>query len=223
MIGFAHSTIFWITVANLLYFVSYSVHDILWLRVLSVVAALLLVPYYAMQPVPLVAAIGWNVLFIAINAYWIVRLVHERRPVHFTPDEARLKELSFPSLTPREARALFALGVWVDAGPGTSLVQADNVHERFSLILRGVADVVHRGAKIGELGEGQFLGPVDGSAAVLDLDVVARSPSRLMCWSRKYLDGFLANRPDVALTLDRSVGYELEKLLDTALSKLNGT
>jgi hypothetical protein len=78
MIGIAHSATFWITVANLLYLVSYSIQDIWWLRAVIVVAALLLIPYYAMQPVPLVAAIGWNVLFIAINAYWIVRLVRER-------------------------------------------------------------------------------------------------------------------------------------------------
>jgi hypothetical protein len=78
MIGIAHGATFWITVANLLYLVSYSIQDIWWLRAVTVVAALLLIPYYAMQPVPLVAAIGWNVLFIAINAYWIVRLVRER-------------------------------------------------------------------------------------------------------------------------------------------------
>ena len=36
----------WIHVANVLYLASYSVRDILWLRILTVVAALCLLPYY---------------------------------------------------------------------------------------------------------------------------------------------------------------------------------
>ena len=69
----------WIDVANVLYLASYSVRDILWLRLLTVVASLLLIPYYAMQPVPLAPAIAWNVVFIAINTYWIIKLLIERR------------------------------------------------------------------------------------------------------------------------------------------------
>ncbi|HEY3674522.1 MAG TPA: hypothetical protein VGK84_00865, partial [Candidatus Tumulicola sp.] len=115
-----NNPIVWLTVSNVLYLASYSVRDILWLRILSVVAGLLLIPFYAMQVVPLSAAIVWSVIFIAINLYWIVRLMIERRPVHFTPDEARLRKLSFPSLTPQEARDLYATGVWDDVVAGAS-------------------------------------------------------------------------------------------------------
>lgn len=216
-----HNPIFWITVANVLYLASYSVRDILWLRVLTVVAACLLIPYYALQPSPLVAAIGWNAVFIAINAYWIVRLIFERRPVHFTPDEARLRVLSFPSLTPREARNLFAMGVWDDVAAGASLVQHDNRTDRFSVLLRGVADVMHAGTKIAEFGEGQFVGVIDVHAEELDVDVIVREDVRVMCWSRSRLSAFLDGRPDVALALERSVGLEVARLLDTALSTLD--
>jgi len=216
-----HNPIVWITVANVLYLVSYSVRDILWLRVLTVVAALLLIPYYAMQPAPLVAAIAWNAVFIAINAYWVTRLTIERRPVHFTPDEARLRTLSFPSLTPREARNLFDQGVWDDVAAGASLVQHDNQTGRFSVILRGLADVIHGGTKIAELGEGQFVGVIDVHAQELDIDVIVRTDTRVKCWSRSRLSAFLADRPDVALALERSAGLEVGRLLDTALSKLD--
>jgi hypothetical protein len=214
--------ILWITAANVLYLASYSVRDILWLRVLTVVAAILLIPYYEMQQVPLTAAIGWNVVFIAINAYWIVRLLIERRPVHFTPDEARLKILSFPSLTPQEARKLFAMGRWDDVSPGLSIVRHDNEQRRFSVILRGRADVLHKGAKISELGAGQFVGSIDPRADELAVDVVVRATVRGMCWPRETLQRFMAARPDVALALDRSVGLEVQELLDAALSEIGG-
>lgn len=215
-----HSTLFWISVANVLYLASYSVHDILWLRILSVAAMFLLIPYYLMQPIPLTTPILWNVLFIAINVYWILRLIIERRPVHFTQDEARLKELAFPSLTQREARNLFALGAWDDLAPGTSVVQHDEGASRFSVIVSGVADVLHRGVQVDELGEGQFVGAVERDAATLEIDVVVRETMRVLCWPRVRLDAFMANRPDVEIALERSIGYELRRTLNEALSKL---
>lgn len=213
--------IVWITAANVLYLASYSVRDILWLRVLTVVAAALLIPYYALQASPLLVAIGWSAVFIAINAYWIARLILERRPVRFTVDEARLRALSFPSLTPREARNLFTMGVWDDVAVSASLVQHDNNSDRLSVILRGVADVVHDGTKIAELGEGQFAGAIDQRAAELKIDVVVRKMVRVMCWPHDRLSTFLAARPDVALALERSVGLEVQHLLDTTLSRLD--
>ena len=88
---------FWITSANLLYLASYSVRDILWLRALTIVAAGLLIPYYYLQPAPLWIAIGWNLLFTAINLYWITRLLLQRRPVQLSSDEQQFRQLCFPS------------------------------------------------------------------------------------------------------------------------------
>jgi hypothetical protein len=211
----------WITVANVIYLASYSVRDILWLRVLTVVGAALLIPYYIMQAQPLRAAIVWGIVFILINIYWIIRLLIERRPVHLTPDEARLRELSFPSLTPREARDLYAMGVWDDLRPGNSLVMHDRNSGRFSVILRGTASVIYRGDLISQLGEGQFVGTIDVRADVLDdIDVQIQTVTRVMCWPREHLHSFVAGRPDVELALERSVGLELQRLLDATLGEL---
>jgi hypothetical protein len=211
---------FWINAANILYLVSYSVRDILWLRILTVAAASLLIPYYALQPTPLMAAFDWNVVFIAINLYWIVRLMMERRPVHFTPDEARLKLLSFTSLTDQEARKLFDTGKWEDLSPGDSIVKHDVDGGRLSVILRGVAAVMHSGTMIDTFGEGQYLGAIDENANQLDVDVVVQQEVCVMSWSRSYLHTFLANRPAAALALQRSAGLEVWRLLDATLSKL---
>jgi hypothetical protein len=215
--------IVWLTISNVLYLVSYSVRDILWLRILTVVAASLLIPYYAMQTPPLQAAIAWGVVFIVINFYWIVRLIIERRPVHLTPDEARLREISFPSLTPREARNLYAAGVWDNVAAQKSLIEHDRSTDRFSVILRGVADVLYRKTTISQLGEGQFVGNLDVHADTFgDLDVLTTTAMRVMCWPRDKLQAFLEQRPDVALALERSVGFELQRILGTTLTTLSG-
>lgn len=216
-----NNAIVWLNISNVLYLVSYSVRDILWLRILTVVAATLLVPYYAMQHPPLRAAIAWSGVFILINFYWIIRLMIERRPVHFTPDEARLRDLSFPSLTPRETRDLYAAGVWDDVAAEKSLVKHDRDSDRFSVILRGDADVLYRATTISQLGEGQFVGNLDLHAEQFgDLDVLTTTAMRVMCWPRDKLQAFLEQRPDVALALERSVGFEVWRILGKTLTKL---
>lgn len=211
----------WITTANVLYLASYSVRDILWLRILTVIGALLLIPYYMLQPAPLMAAIGWSLVFIAINAYWIVRLIIERRPVHLTPDEERLRKLSFPSLTAREALNLFGLGTWEDIPSGGSIVKHDLDQKRFSVILRGMADVESSGKTIAELSDGQFVGVIDLCADRVPIDVIVRQPAHIMCWPVQTLKVFLTDRPDAAPALQRSIGLELQRMLDTTLADLD--
>ena len=65
--------------ANVIYLVSYTMREILWLRVFTVIAATCLIFYFYLQPEPLLAPIYWNLLFIVLNIYWIVRLLLERR------------------------------------------------------------------------------------------------------------------------------------------------
>ncbi|MGH7659951.1 MAG: hypothetical protein ACRENA_03400 [Vulcanimicrobiaceae bacterium] len=211
----------WVIIANVLYLASYVVHDILWLRILTVIAALLVIPYYYLQPSPLWVPIEWNFLFIAINIYWIIRLILERRPVHLTAEQQRLRDLSFPSLTPREAFNLFKTGIWETLEPGMSLVEHDRAHSRFSVILTGTADVLMHGVKVDELGEGQFVGEIDTQAdEAVDIDVLLRTRARVMCWDRAQLRVFLKKRPDVSFALERSVGLQLRERLDTAMENL---
>ena len=95
------------------------------------------------------------------------------------------------------------------------VVGHDRAGDRFSVILRGLSDVIYKDVKIAQLGEGQFVGEIDLRAdAYGDIDVLVRTAARVMCWPRARLQDFLSTRPDVALALQRSVGYELQQLLD---------
>ncbi len=213
--------IFWITAGNVLYLLSYSVRDILWLRILTVVAAVLLLPYYVLQPVVPLAPIGWSSIFIAVNTIWIVVLMLERRPIRLDADETLLRKLSFPSLTAREAHKLFASGSWDDIEVGESIVVHDNQSGRFSVILRGCANIVYHGTNIAELGAGQFVGTIDRRAEIAPIDVVVSEPVRIKCWPRDRLLSFMASRPDVELALERSVGLQVHRVLDETLLQLD--
>jgi hypothetical protein len=183
-----NNSIVWISIANLFYLASYSVREILWLRVLSLAGAALLIPFYALQGPPLLPALVWDVIFIAINAYWIARLIVERRPVWLSADEARLRILSFPTLTPIEARKLFSTGRWESISAGISLLEHDRAGMRLSVIARGRAEVVHNNVRVAELSDGQFVGAIVLRSHAAELEVLSLTESLIICWPCEALE-----------------------------------
>jgi hypothetical protein len=150
-----------IHMANLLYLLAFMVRDILWLRVLTVVAAFCLIAYFYFQPEPLMTPIYWNIVFTAMNVYWIVRLLLERRPVRLTPDEEVLCELLFRTMTPREMMRLLKLATWKNAAAGECFVHRDKPLDRLMVIFSGKACVEVDGRNVTELRPGQFIGSLD--------------------------------------------------------------
>ncbi len=64
--------------ANILYLLSYLVRDILYLRLLTVVAACCLVTYFYNQAEPLMTVIYWNLFFVTLNVLQLTRILWER-------------------------------------------------------------------------------------------------------------------------------------------------
>src|SRR5688500_344338 len=117
-----------IHVANALYLVSYSVRDVLKLRIATILAmALLMIFYWANQ---LWTPLAYNLLFIAINVLQTWRLVLERRPVRLGADEQRLHDTVFAALRPRQLLALLGTGDWQRPREGETLVEAARTLDR---------------------------------------------------------------------------------------------
>ena len=70
---------YFLHVANILFVLSYSVRDIMSLRVLALCGSLISLPYYYLQPEVLWQPIGWAAVFMVINGYHVWRLWLERR------------------------------------------------------------------------------------------------------------------------------------------------
>ncbi len=151
---------YFINIANILYLFSYLVRDILWLRILTVIAASCLIPYFYFRPEPLMTAIYWNLLFTALNFYWIVRLILERRPVRLAGNHLRLYQLVFRCLTPREMLQLLKLGRWESAEAEECFISQGSELGRLMVICAGRACVIKDGKTVEELGDGQFIGGI---------------------------------------------------------------
>ena len=82
---------------------SFLVRDILYLRLLSILASLFSVFYnYTIPAEPMMIAIGWNFVFVVVNLYHVAVLIYEKRPVKMKPKDQELYETMFKDMTPVE-------------------------------------------------------------------------------------------------------------------------
>ncbi|MEM7212444.1 MAG: cyclic nucleotide-binding domain-containing protein, partial [Pseudomonadota bacterium] len=190
--------------ANITYIFSYSVRDVLLLRVLAVVAGGLLIPYYYLQATPLMAPIYWGLGFIALNMYWIVRLLLERRSVELTEEQQRLYRLAFRVLKPREMLELLELATWENIEAGQMLETEGKAQDKMGVIVSGRADVRINGRSVNVFeaghfaGKGAFLTDDDVSA----VSIVALEPIRLASWRNQDLRKFLQNNAELSAALN---------------------
>jgi hypothetical protein len=199
-----------IHVANVMYVGSYLVKDILWLRFLTVVGGLVLMTYYALLPMPLWAAIGWNVIFLSINAWQIRMLLIERRPVRLEPREARLYQLAFRSLTLHEFAKLLAIAGWEDVEAGGHIVEHDQPLDRMMVFAMGRASVEIGGRKVAELRPGCFAGEMTYLRGGLpNADVVALEPTTIVWWPHRKLRAMLGNNAALRAAVQMVIGEDL--------------
>lgn len=199
-----------IHVANVLYVFSYLVKDILWLRLLTVVAGSVLLAYYVLLPVPLWAAIGWNIIFLAINLRQIHVLLLERRPVRLSPEELRLHQLAFRSLTQREFAKLLRIARWEDVAVDQRFVTKGQALDRIMVIADGRARVVIEGAPAVELRPGCFVGEMSYlTGQTPNADVVAAEKTRLASWPQTELKAYLGRDAELRAIVQMAIGEDL--------------
>lgn len=146
----------WLHLSNILYLCSYSVRDILWLRILTVIAIACMMPYY--YCCSLYAPIGWNGLFAAVNLFQIGMLIMERRPVFLGEDDLRIYNMVFRSLSPREFMKLIAIAEHKAANEGLELLRQHESVEELTLLSKGRGRVEVDGRPVAEVMPGQFIG-----------------------------------------------------------------
>ncbi len=205
-----------VDLANITYVISYSVRDVLWLRIFAVLGGTMLLPYYYLQPTPLMVPIYWGIGFIALNLFWVILLLLERRPVKLTDEEQRLYRLVFRTLTPREMLKLLKLARWEDKAAGDVLVQEGEPLQRLSIIVSGKAAVHKDGQKVSELIEGQFVGEVSFMVdQIAPVTIIASEPVRQVSWHRDELRKFLKNKKELQAALQLIIGINLGLILQS--------
>lgn len=200
-----------IHVANVLFLLAYLVRDILWLRIITVIATAALIPYYfCCAASPLYEPILWNSLFITVNLVQIVLLILEKRPVFLGEKELQLYRSIFSTLKPREFTKLLALAEWRKAKPGDVLLEQDRPVDALMLISAGSGTVEVDGRRVAAVTSGQFVGEMGFlSEQPASAKVVASAPTEYLAWPAAKLRSLLLTTPMLHVKVQGVLGCDL--------------
>jgi hypothetical protein len=201
--------------ANLIFLGAYWVKDILWLRLLSIVGSLLIIPFCLLQTEPLWTPIIWSCVFISVHAVRAWGIVKERRPVAFTSDEELLYDKTFGTLSPQQFKRLLAIGEWQDLKRGYVLHSIGDPPDSLEAVVRGELEARRHGRVLGHARPGDLAGPaslLSGSPELYDATVT--QPARVVRWRRADLQKFAGADESLTSALRKIAGAALaEKLI----------
>ena len=207
-----------VNLANFAFLLAFSVRDVLRLRVLSLAADVIVLPYYYFQHIPLWPPIFWGVAFIIVNGVRIVTLTLERRPVVFSDKEAELYRVAFSSIDKREFLKLTSLARWFDLSPGEVIVKKGHHISEAIVLIAGETEAVLGGKTAFAYRPGQLIGNVSAySGLVSPMDVVARGPARVATWDLEHMREFTESRPELRAKLLQIMSADLAAKLDESL------
>ena len=194
---------------------SFIVKDILYLRLVSILASLFSVFYNWVIPVePMWIPIGWNFVFVLLNLYHIAVLMYEKRPVKMNDKNAELYETLFKDMTPVEYLKVSKIAEWKTFKPGEIIIQEGMPVKDLHLIYNGTVDIVVKDKKVADLKDGQFVGEMSFlTEKPATATCVVRHNAELLVWRQREFKELLKR--------NTSLYYSIQSLLSTQLVSIS--
>ena len=200
---------------------SFLVKDILYLRILSILASLFSVLYNFYIPVePMWLAINWNIVFVLVNVYHIAVLIYEKRPVHMDDKNNELYETLFKDLTPVEYLKISKAAIWKSFEIGELITRQTRPVPDLVLIYNGTVSVMVDGTNVAQLKDGQFIGEMsfitEKSATAT---CVVKHPCECLVWKQREFKELLKRNPSLYFTLQTLLSAQVSDNLVSSSKK----
>jgi len=200
---------------------SYLVNDIMYLRILSIVASLFGMFFNYTVPVePMWLPIGWNGLFVLVNLYHISVLLYEKRPINMDDKNTELYETLFKELTPVEYLKISKAAQWQHYEPDDVVIRQLHLVPDLILIYNGTIDVMVDKNKVAELRDGQFVGEMsfltEKSATAT---CVVKHPTECLVWKQKEFKELLKRNPSLYFTIQSLLSAQVSNNLVSSSKK----
>ena len=190
---------------------SFLVKDILWLRVVSILASLFSVFYnYVIPANPMWLAINWNIVFVLVNLYHIAVIIYEKRPIKMEPKDKELYETLFKDLSPVEYLKISKVAEWKSFKSGETIIRQNHLVTDLILIYNGTVDVVVGTKKVAELKDGQFVGEMsfltEKSATAT---CIVKHDTECLVWKQPEFKELLKRNPSLYYTIQSLLSNQL--------------
>ena len=190
---------------------SFLVKDILWLRVVSILASLFSVFYnYVIPDQPMWLAINWNIVFVLVNLYHIAVIIYEKRPIKMAPKDKELYETLFKDLSPVEYLKITKIANWKTFKSGETIIRQEHLVTDLVLIYNGTVDVVVGKKKVAELKDGQFVGEMsfltEKSATAT---CIVKHDTECLMWKQPEFKDLLKRNPSLYYTIQGLLSNQL--------------
>jgi len=194
---------------------SFLVKDILYLRLVSVLASLFSVFYNYTIPIePMWLAINWNIVFIVVNIYHIAVLIYEKRPVQMSPKYKELYETMFKDMTPVEFLKITKIADWIHFKEGEVITQQKHTVDTLNLIYNGTVNVTVDGSKVAQLKDGQFVGEMSFlTEKPATATCVVKHDTELLVWPQKEFKDLLKRNPSLYFTIQSLLSAQVSSAL----------
>lgn len=190
--------------------ISYWLTDMYWLRVTAVIGLSMEILYFYFSGGDLRTGIGWDLIFIAINAYQLYQLVKDRYTLRVPDADRELLRSVMKGLNDFQIARLLSVGDFVDISAGTVLTTEQKDLSKLFFMCSGTAKVTIGGREISQLVPGNFIGEVaflTGKPATAT--VIAETNLRTISFSKEKLNQFIAGESEVASLIYQLLGREL--------------
>ena len=194
---------------------SFIVKDILYLRLVSILASLFSVFYNWVIPVePMWIPIGWNFVFVLLNLYHIAVLMYEKRPVKMNDKNAELYETLFKDMTPVEYLKVSKIAEWKTFKSGEVIIKEGMTVKDLHLIYNGTVDVIVKDDIVAELKDGQFVGEMSFlTEKPATATCKVKHDAELLVWRQREFKELLKRNP--------SLYYSIQSLLSAQLVRIS--
>ena len=196
--------------------------DIFQLRVVAIAISLLTIIFdFLLYYEPHWLIIQWNAIFILIHLFRLSSTYLQRFDIHFTPEERKLYESVFTTLTKAEFKKLTRIAAWKELASGTRIVSQGEKINALRVVSQGKARVLVNDQLVAHVHAGGFIGEVgflsDGLASAT---VVAEGPMTVMIWTSHQFQAILDRNPLLNAKTQQIFGTDLVQKLKTTDKEL---
>ena len=191
--------------------ISYLVRDIVWLRIIAIPASLCSMAFcYWGRDEPIWLIIGWNCVFLVVNAYQLGAIRYSIHQSQGAPSFGRLWSQVSGEILLVDAVKLFRCAKPLSVAKTTRLLSRGSIGEKFYFLLDGTVTITLANGVGTSTDQACFLGEIgfltsEPSTACID----AEAGAEFLVWDVARLKALLRASP----TLHESLGRHLTRVL----------